>query len=94
MPSGMPSGLVRHSAKIDWIDDPRPQLPMVRPAERGADVYYVRRWCETPAEAPLPMEARAFELVSPRDVLRAVFGRVRRPAGSDFVKAAGAGLRA
>jgi len=94
MPSGLPAGLVQHSATIDWLDDPRPQPPMIRPAERGADVYCVRRWCETPAEAPLRMEARAFELVSPRDVLRSVVRRVKRPAGSDFLRAAGAGLRA
>lgn len=99
MPSGMHAGLAQRSTKFDWIDHPRPHASAPPPAERVADVYCVRRWCETPAEAPVRMEARAFEPISPRDVMRAVFRRARVPAASVFarsvfIRATGAGSRA
>jgi hypothetical protein len=103
MPSGMHAGLAQRSTQFEWIDDPRPHAPAVAP-ERMADVYCVRRWCETPAEAPARMEARAFEPIAPREVLRAVLRRARVPAApifvrsvfarSVFIKATGAGSRA
>jgi hypothetical protein len=99
MPSGMHAGLAQRSTQFEWIDDPWPHAPATPPAERVADVYCVRRWCETPAETPVRMEARAFEPISPRDLVRAVFRRAAAPAASVFVRsvfirATGAGSRA
>ena len=98
MPSGMHAGLAQRSTQFEWIDDPHRHAPAA-PPERMADVYCIRRWCETPAEAPVRMEARAFEPISPREMLHAVLRRARAPVASVFARsvligAAGAGSRA